>query len=399
MTRLFEQEQEKYDPLENLSFFRSPLSVLRQLRKISAMGWSLYPYMETVLSLLSQAVPDCGISGFYLGTSLHTRCIRKGIDWGQWMILHREGVLLPSSRSGIRLLDPLSLLSRKTSVLLHEEVLLPNWKEGFLYNEIFRHWGVDHAILVTLHNEKEYFGTISIWRSSDMPPFNRQEKQFLQSAAPVIVQGIQATRWLRPEEWSRFFPSLSPGFSSERGMALLSPSGTIQGIDEKGKNLLSRLWALEKGSEGEPGSAPLPIPFQEIVASLCSLAEEGILESHTPPVRIYTHPSGFFIKLAGLPLMDANNEGPASLVIIMEEIEPDLFHIAKLQFIWGLSNRETQVLQMLTEDRSVDEIALNLSISCASVQTVLNRIQDKAGLSSRRDLRTTLKDLLSRRKA
>ncbi|MBF9017981.1 helix-turn-helix transcriptional regulator [Oceanispirochaeta sp. M2] len=61
---------------------------------------------------------------------------------------------------------------------------------------------------------------------------------------------------------------------------------------------------------------------------------------------------------------------------------------------FGLTDRETEVMQLLSESCSYKEIASSLGISMATVKTHVSRVYKKTGVSGRSELKYRFREPL-----
>lgn len=208
----------------------------------------------------------------------------------------------------------------------------------------------------------QWIAALQLGRLDATRPFQPTDVAFLRLLAPVIGQALWAAF-----ERERATTSTNTTGPSTTGVLLLAPNGRVlfwTRAAETWIELLRDTWQPEA-----PGLIQLPTAVWSVIAQLRTSAE-----SYGCMVRVPI-PAGFLRIEASL------GEGDTIVVVLAPERPPGL---PELPGTWPLTPRERQVLSLLAQGQSNQQIAASLCVSEHTIESHLMHAYDKLGVHSRR---------------
>jgi DNA-binding CsgD family transcriptional regulator len=226
--------------------------------------------------------------------------------------------------------------------------------------------GGDQELIAALRTKQgRTWGALGLYRESGQPMFDDGELAFLCAVAPSLAEGARR--------------------------ALLVGEATDPEVpDGPGLLVLSSDWQLESATPGvERWLAELPDGDWDagrLPSSVLSVASRALNADPDRPAEVTVarvlSRSGIWVVLHGAVL---DSDGAQRAAVIIEPAHPA--RIAPLLMAaYGLTEREQDVTRLVLQGNSTAEIAQQLVVSPYTVQQHLNRVFDKTGVRSRRDL-------------
>lgn len=369
-----------------LSDSRNKARALSRIKRLASSGLPLDPFVQTVLHLVNDAVPNSPNKALHVGTArsdayvCNTQEVRGIVD------LHNRYFVESSSEiSGSRFpfdVQTLKTLLVKKTVWLQPDAFTSHMYRAEGYNEAYRPLGWHHTIAMVFQEMGEYVGYCGVWRSVDQKPFSREDIKFLQIVAPHIAHGLKVASLLeQPVISSGDFLPL-PGWHS--GVILLDTRGHPVAMDAAARLIFQQLGVLDGCTIDALGAAPVCDGLAYISRRLAEVFRGTDTDSEraaAPVYRIYHHWTGIVLKLRGVQMMSA--DGPGCNTVLVERGETAEARRRRVSTRWGLSDREAQILSFISNGKTGPEIATLLAISHDTVRKHTTRILDKLGVENR----------------
>lgn len=161
------------------------------------------------------------------------------------------------------------------------------------------------------------------------------------------------------------------------GLILLDERQRLEVITPAAEQLLGEL--VDASADG-PGPRPLPY-IVHAVATRARLAGQPDGTEAMARARVRTKAGRWLVLHGSLTA----GEPPGRIAVIVEPA-PAVVIARLIVRAYGLSQRERQVVQLVLQGLSTQEIAAELYISSYTVQEHLKAVFDKVGVCSRREL-------------
>ena len=287
----------------------------------------------------------------------------------------------PESTSGFRFFPVLSACQKP--LIAFREFLLPNYRSGMMYHEIFVPLQVEDSLFVILRDLGSRVGYYPVDRTPSMRPFRHDDQRFFEVAAPHIACGLKTALSITnaaPE--SGEFVQLD----GKQGVVLLTADCRVLALDNNARSIFQRMGALDGLNSERFGANNVKRALAyiaHIVRSLLFENPDRSLSLPPPVARVYSHHSGIVLSLRGFL---ANGESAKYFTVIVEQGETRTGYRKRLMYRYGLSSRETEVLSLLTARLKTNEIAQQMHISRETVKTCFRRLIDKLALDGQASL-------------
>jgi DNA-binding CsgD family transcriptional regulator len=228
--------------------------------------------------------------------------------------------------------------------------------------------GGDQELIAALRTPAgEVWGALGLYRGPGQPLFDDQELAFVRAVAPNLAEG--ARRGLLVGE------ATDPEGPDAPGLLVLSQEGEVESATPGVERWLAAL------PDGDWDAGMLPSAVLAVAGRALRTAERPDQPGEVAVSRVLSR-SGTWVVLHGASLVSG---GARRVAVIVEPAHPA--RIAPLLMsVYGLTEREQQVTQLVLQGNSTAEIAERLVVSAHTVQQHLKRIFDKTGVRSRRDL-------------
>ncbi len=242
-----------------------------------------------------------------------------------------------------------------------------------LFREILEPTGQGDELRAALRDGKSVWGAVCLHRDQHGPVFSPAEVAFIAQIAPHLGSGLRVAGLLDAIDGEGV--TVAP-VSEGPGLLTLAEDLSIVEMTPA-----AEWWLSEIGDWPQGGKLPVSI----YVAATRLQAIERLPETPVemmPRARVRTR-SGQWLALHASRLASATSAGP--IAVILEPARPA--EVASLTLLaYALTERETQVAQLVLKGNSTEDIAEALTISELTVQQHLKAIFDKVGVRSRRDL-------------
>jgi DNA-binding CsgD family transcriptional regulator len=216
------------------------------------------------------------------------------------------------------------------------------------------------------------WGFLDLWRTSPAQPFSGSEVEFLASVAQPISTALRQSQAVTFTDPPTDIPVL-PG----PVVLLLSPGIEVRAQTPQTEEYLRLLLPPD-----ETGRGPIPAAAYNVAAQL--LAIEARVDDHPAQARVHlTH--GLWLTLRSARIATDRPTQDQDIAVTIESVPPhgriDLFVRA-----FGLTTRETELLQHLTAGADTRDVARIMCVSEHTVQDHLKSIFMKADVRGRRAL-------------
>ncbi len=234
------------------------------------------------------------------------------------------------------------------------------------YREILAPIGFGDELRAALRIGAVTWGVLCLHRELTGPGFTAAEAAFLERIVPYLAIGLRTG--LRIEQ------AVADATPDAPGLVMLADDLSIAAVTAPAAQWLAELSDWPQRSE--PPQAVLAVAGQLLALEH---ARDGA-QARLPRARVQTR-SGQWLVLHASRLSDPAGSGP--IAVILEPAPPAEVAPLVLQ-AYGLTDRETQVAQLVLQGLPTGDIADNLSISALTVQQHLKAVFDKTGARSRR---------------
>ncbi|HEU5486143.1 MAG TPA: helix-turn-helix transcriptional regulator [Microlunatus sp.] len=230
------------------------------------------------------------------------------------------------------------------------------------------HYGYGDELRGLFLDRDHLWGALAIFRSTDDPPFDADEVEFLGSLAEVLGHGVR----------TGLLASLavSAPVNSPAGPAVMivGDDDTVVQVNAGAERWLNELVL------SAAGAAP-----SGIVGSLVGAARRFARgECAQPPRARVRTASGLWLVLHATPLSPRGGATSEVVVTIEEARPPEIVPLVVAAF--GLTARERDVTAYVLQGSDTKEIAAALHLSVWTIQDHLKSIFEKASVRSRREL-------------
>jgi DNA-binding CsgD family transcriptional regulator len=228
--------------------------------------------------------------------------------------------------------------------------------------------GGDQELIAALRIPSgEVWGALGLYRETGQPMFDADELALVQAVAPSLAEG--ARRALLVGE------AVDPEGPDAPGLVVLSHDGEVESATPGVERWLAAL------PDGDWDAGKLPSAVLAVAGRALRTAEHPDEPGQVAVSRVLSR-SGTWVVLHGASLVST---GAHRVAVIVEPAHPA--RIAPLLMsVYGLTEREQEITQLVLQGNSTTEIAERLVVSAHTVQQHLKSVFDKTGVRSRRDL-------------
>ena len=235
------------------------------------------------------------------------------------------------------------------------------------YREILAPIGFGDELRAALRIDSVTWGVLCLHRDLTGSGFTAAEAAFLERIVPYLAVGLRAG--LRTEE------AITNSTPQAPGLVVLADDLSIAAVTAPAEQWLAEVSDWPQRSE--PPQAVLAVAGRLLALEQACVGAQGLL----PRARVQTRSGQWLILHASRLSYPAGN---GSIAVILEpaapaEVAPLVLHS------YALTERETQVAQLVLQGVATDQIADSLTISALTVQQHLKAIFDKSGARSRRE--------------
>jgi DNA-binding CsgD family transcriptional regulator len=225
--------------------------------------------------------------------------------------------------------------------------------------------GLEDELRATLHADGLSWGNLVLSRHGGDGPFSDDDRAFLARAAPLAGTALRRTILQEPP---RTLPAHGPG------IVVVDEAGAAVSATPEAEAWLQELGAGTR----DPATAGIP---PELLLML--LIAPGAPGAPSRRARLRT-PRGAWLVAHASPLGDSGQIG----IVIEPAKAPEITPVTIEAF--GLTRREVQVAELVSQGVSTEEIASALFLSRHTVRGHLKAIFEKTGVSSRGELTSKL---------
>lgn len=253
---------------------------------------------------------------------------------------------------------------RHTGILSQATGGMP--ERSLRYRELIRPFGLNDELRTTFVFDGAGWGSLCLLRDPRSGNFLEQEAAFLEDISVTIGRGLRTASLLE---------AASVNSDSEGpGLMLFDEQHELTAINPQAQRLMEEL------SDGQTGSSEQDLPYvvHAVAARTWLVGPDGNQKSARAHVRAQ---SGRWLTLHGCHFVGTERQ---VAVVIEAEKPPRLAR--KVADAYGLTARESQMIQFLLKGVSTKEIAAALHISPYTVQEHFTAIFNKVGVRSRREL-------------
>jgi DNA-binding CsgD family transcriptional regulator len=360
-------------------------SALRRIKRLCSSGLPLHPLAKALFELMNDAIPHCENRVLLADDGRHPdRYLANSAEVAGWIPVYRR--LFLESPPDISGLIPVRTILEGKLVWRHEEVALPHFYRSEGYNEMLRHLGFHHALIINLRDHLEQAGAYPLWCSADMGTFTTEDVRFAQAAAPYIANALSIAMRLplQSAEAATFVRSDQPG----HGLIVLDRRGRLTGTDAGAQTIFQLMALFEKDSAGSPTrnnfDSGLAL-IQRALSSIFNQETDPFATSAVPAVRFYCHRTGLALKLRGVQV---NLErGDSQMVILIEAGELAEHRRQRLMYRHGLTPRLMELMDLIATGLPRASIAQRMRLSRFTLRDYVRRLGDRLGIANLLDLR------------
>ena len=366
-------------------------SALRRIKRLCSSGLPLHPLATALFELMGDAVPHCKNRVLLADNGCHPdRYLANSAEVAAWTPVYRR--LFLESPPDISGLIPVHTILEGKLVWRHEEAAPPHFYRSEGYNELMRHLGFHHVLIINLRDHLEQAGGYPLWRSADMGTFTAEDVRFAQAAAPYIAHALRIAVHLplQSAEAATFVRSERQG----DGVIILDRRGRVAGADAGAQAIFQLMALFEKDSAGSPTrdnfASGLAL-IQSALSSIFNQETDPFATSAVPAVRFYCHSTGLALKLRGVQVN--LKRGDSQTVILIEAGELAEHRRQRLMYRHDLTPRLMELMDLIAAGLPPAAIAQRMRLSRFTLRDYVRRLGDRLGIASLLDLRRLAMEL------
>jgi DNA-binding CsgD family transcriptional regulator len=238
------------------------------------------------------------------------------------------------------------------------------------YREIYRRLGVQDEIRAVFRSGDAVLGAGCFIRVGDDRHFSPADVAFFDSIGTLVGEGLR--RSLLLEE------SGLPG-SGAPGVIVLEPDESVYSMTDAARDLIERMTVNE--------ATPFELP--SVIYQVSRLVRSGRRDGQSTcmPVRVRL-PSGPWLLIHASPLTSGSDDVGRIAIVLEPAKRAQLASL--IVDLYGLTEREREVTELLARGLAMKEIATVLSISRHTARDHVKAIFSKFAVSSRPELTAKL---------
>ncbi len=342
-------------------------TALERIRRLSRAGLDVAGFLDGVNPIVCQVVPNGTETiatpfwytvdpASHLVTSIYGQgCDLDPGEYMQWELL------------AVDVMKTADVLRNARGVQTLHEVTDGHPERSTIFREVMVPHGMAQELLVALRaSSGENWGSARLNRSPGEPMFSKHEIAFIVAAAPLVADGVR--RGLLVGE------ATDPERPDSPGLVVMASDGQVEALSPGAQEWFDRLPDDDGGRDGVPTSV--------LAVAAGALADRREPDAAGPATaRVRTADGGWAV------VHGAVMDGPAGprVTVIIQPAHPD--RIAPLLMsIFGLTDREQEVTQLVLRGSSTAELAVHLDVSPHTVQQHLKSIFEKTDVNSRGEL-------------
>ncbi len=281
-----------------------------------------------------------------------------------------------------------ALSSSRVVLKIGEAVSCREWERSVLYNDFIRPQFLYWELFLPLRLQNNLEGMVTLWRSKKQMEYEDRDIIKAEIFAPHLTVALHNARAISQINiWKQHF--LSTDDSSSKGQLQLDYKLEPTFFNARARDICMQLLSKIPYTELNLGKGAFPIP--SCIIEDCNKLRVllKIKDQHVflPIKRIVDTESGHRFRVE-CSLIRKNNHirsMPDFMVILSDLTEEKNIQIV-LKDIFHLSKREIDIICLLPQGMSDDEIAEKLYISKRTVQTHKKNIYKKLGIKSKFEL-------------
>lgn len=232
-------------------------------------------------------------------------------------------------------------------------------------------YGVGDELRGSFVADDRYWGAAGFLRDRDQPWFTEADVRFLVSLSKPIAEGFRAALIANVVATSEVVTA-----AEGPGVVVFDEGGRPEFISPAAEH-----WIAQLVEEPPPTAAAESKMVQAVAARARALSSGDDPLKLAARSRVQTR-TGAWLLLYGTPL--AGGSGHQTAVIVQPATPTEVAPLIALAY--GLTERETQIVQLCMQGRSTKEMAGDLHLSAYTVQDHLKSIFDKTSVRSRNEL-------------
>ncbi len=370
---------------------------LGRIKRLASSGLPLEPFVRSIFELINDAVPNSPNRSLHVGEGRSDAYIWSTPEVGANISLNNRYFVNSSPEiSGMKFRIDMHTLQHvlpSKTIWSHRDVFLPEFDRAEGFNETYRPLGWHHSLAVTFCEAYSYIGYCGIWRTVDQKPFGHEDVTFLKAAAPHVAHGLKAAKLLVER------PTLDDGFAPfagwGSGVILLDQSGHPIAMDSSARQIFHQIGVFDGIGSDAFAARSIRSALDYVMLTLRQIFREpegGSFNGSAPVYRLYHHWTGVVLKLRGVRM--ASTDGREYTSVLLERGETAAARQRRVQFRWGLSDREAEVLALIGQGKTGPEISIILNISHDTARKHTSRILEKLGVETRAAAATVAREAM-----
>jgi DNA-binding CsgD family transcriptional regulator len=372
---------------------------LGRIKRLASSGLPLEPLVRSVFELINDAVPNSPNKVFHVGGDDQIgRYLGSSYEIAAATPTQKHFFAdSPPEVSGSRFRyddpDTYSCILPSKSIWTQAELTQHNWYRADGYNVVYRPLGWHEFVEVVFEEAGGYLGHCPVWRTVDQKPFSCEAIEFLRASAPHISHGLKSARLLANGSQVEKEDGFAPLATWGSGVILLDEVGHPIAMDAEARLTFQQTGIFDGISSDAFESPPIRTALDYVMRTLKEIFHEpdgGPFNGAAPVYRLYHHWTGIVLKLRGVRM--ASVDGREYTTILVERGETVAARQRRLQFRWGLSDREAEVLALIGQGKTGPEISILLSISHDTARKHLTHVFEKLGVENRTEAALLARD-------
>lgn len=351
--------------------------ILQRLRRLSSAGLPLKPYAEILFEQLAAATNSReAMQMIGLGRPEDLKLIFRDQETMDWTATNLKSLDLVNSDdsklSGMKV--PYSQLRFiDEPVLATPKLIESHFHDSPAYNEVWKYHKVHIGVMTFFRDNGRYVGLGPIWKSKRERPFTQADLQFLARAVPLITHGLVTAQALTSPIVAT---TETEPVDRPVGIVTADLQGKVLAMDRTARCLFGQPAVLDGRSADAFGSSNLREGLRYVTGVIREAftgrfsSDERLLA--VPAARVWWHATGTVLLLKAV-LSERASRSPL-VTILVEERELVSMKQRRLALRHGMSDRESQVLQLVRAGASRKKIAEQLGLSVNTVRTYIKQI-------------------------
>ena len=377
-----------------LSDSRNKEVALRRIKRLASSGLPLDPFVRGMLELINDAVPYSPNRSVLVGGRNRTEAFfASGQEVVSVLQAFREYFVDKPEISGAKYRQDSATLERilpSKIVWEHEELAIPDYERSEGFNAVMRPLDWHRVLQVVFQESGEFIGYAPLWRSANQKDFTRADAEFLRAAAPHITHGLRVAQLReRIQPKADDFAPLA-GWGS--GVVLMTASGKLIAMDATARAVFLQIGVLDGLRSDAFASKQMRAALEYVTRTLRQIfhEDENSPTKEAPVSQIFLHWTGIALRVRGV-LMSAA-DGREYVTVLVERGETLENRRQRMIMRWGLSHRESEVLDFIAQGKTGREIAILLGISHDTTRKHTASIFQKIGVETRTSAATIARE-------